>query len=94
MDTEPQPTPETFTDKAGAEFMRRAMAVGYDVYFAADACVVDVVGAPLDRQPFEGDLWLAEFFATHCRALTLFLRSVDDRSNIHCGQHAQTGRRT
>ena len=94
MDTEPQPVPETFTDAAGAEFIQRAMAAGYDIYYASDACVVDVVGAPFDRAPFRDDPWLEEFFVTHRKALTLYLRGVDDRTDIHRGQHAQTGRRS
>ena len=94
MNTKLQPVPDTFTDTAGAEFLRRAMAAGYDVYFSSDAFVVDVVSAPFDRPPFQGDLWLAEFFATHRTALTLFLRSVDDRTDVWRGQHAQTGRRS
>ena len=40
MEARQQPVPDTFTDAAGAEFMRRAMAAGYDVYHAADACII------------------------------------------------------
>ncbi len=88
MDTEPKAIPEIFTDDAGAEFMRRAMAAGYDVYHASDACVVDVVGAPFDRAPFRDDPWLEGFFMAHREALTLFLRGVDDRSGARRGQFA------
>ena len=94
MDTEQQAIPETFTNDAGAEFMRRAMVAGYDVYFASDACIVGVVSAPFERLPFEEDPWLEDFFTTHRRALTFFLRVVYGRMGALRGPSVWPGWRS
>ncbi len=94
MDTEPKAIPEIFTDDAGANFMRRAMAAGYDIYYASDACVVEVVSAPFERPPFRDDPWLEEFFKAHRKALTVYLRRQDDRTGLHRGTSAQPSRRS
>jgi len=82
MDDQRQPVPETFTEEAGAEFLRRAMQAGYDVYYASEAFAVEVVVAPHDRVPFRDDAWLDDFFSKHRKALTIYLRGIDDRTEM------------